>query len=216
MSLARAGHWVIVVDCDLRRPRLHEFFDLENTVGLASVLVEDASLADVVQHVPDEPRLAVVASGRAPPDPSELLSSPRCSEILKMLAAEADYVLLDSPPVLPVTDAIVLAGLVDAVIMVVAANATTRDSADRAIELLEQTDAPLIGTSLTKAGDDPATGPASKYVATGRISACSHPPSCGPTTTGCIGTLELIRTGKRRYTCISAGFTYGLRKGGRF
>lgn len=149
VSLARAGHRVIAVDCDLRQPRLHEFLDVDNAVGLTSVVTGDASLADAVQRVAGEPRLAVLVSGPIPPDPSELLSSPRCGQIISVLAAEVDFVLLDGPPVLPVTDAIVLAGLVDAVIMVVAANATTRDSADRAVELLEQVDAPLAGSVLS-------------------------------------------------------------------
>ncbi|MGH3921949.1 MAG: polysaccharide biosynthesis tyrosine autokinase, partial [Pseudonocardiaceae bacterium] len=150
VSLARAGHRVIAVDCDLRKPRLHEFFGLDNAVGLTSALVGDVSLADAVQPVPGEPRLAVVTSGPLPPDPSALLSSSRCSEILAVLAAEADFVLLDSPPVLPVTDAVILAGLVDAVMMVVAIDATTRDSADRATQLLERVDAPLIGNVLSR------------------------------------------------------------------
>lgn len=150
VSLARTGHRVILVDCDLRKPRLHEFFGLDNAVGFSSVLAEGVSLADAVRPVPDEPGLAVLPSGPLPSHPSELLSSKRCSEVLAVLLAEAEFVLLDGPPVLPVTDAIVLAGLVDGVIMVVDANATTRDSANRAIELLEQVGAPLIGNVLSR------------------------------------------------------------------
>ncbi|MGH8902940.1 MAG: polysaccharide biosynthesis tyrosine autokinase [Egibacteraceae bacterium] len=150
VSLARAGHRVILVDCDLRKPRLHELFGLDNAVGFSSVLVEGACVADAVRPIPGEPGLAVLPSGPLPSDPSELLSSKRCSEALAVLLAEAEFVLLNGPPVLPVTDAIVLAGLVDGVIMVVDANATTRDSTNRAIELLEQADAPLIGNVLSR------------------------------------------------------------------
>lgn len=149
-SLARAGHRVIVVDCDLRRPRLHEFFDLGNDVGLATALATDTALASAVQLVPGEPRLAVVAAGPPPLDPSELLSSQRCRQILETLGAEADFVLVDGPPVLASADAMVLAHLVDAVIMVVAANITTRGSINRATELLERIDAPLIGNVLNR------------------------------------------------------------------
>lgn len=150
VSLARAGHRVVVVDCDLRQPRLHEFFGLDNAVGLTSAVIGDVSLAETVQPVPDEPRLAVVTSGPLPPDPSEVLSSSRYSQVLEVLAAEADFVLLDGPPALPVTDAVILAGLADAVILVVAADATTRNSVDRAVELLERAGAPPIGTVLSR------------------------------------------------------------------
>lgn len=150
--LAQAGHRVILVDCDLRQPRLHQFFGLGNEVGLASALVGSVSLADTVRLIAGEPRLAVMPSGPLPPNPSELLSSGRCGQILALLDAEADFILLDGPPVLPFTDALVLAGLVDAVIMVVTANTTTRHNADRAIELLEQVDAPLIGSVLNRYG----------------------------------------------------------------
>jgi succinoglycan biosynthesis transport protein ExoP len=150
IALARAGQRVIVVDGDLRRPRVHEFFDLPHDVGLTSVLAAEVTLADAVLRVADEPRLAVLPSGPPVPDPSEVLSSQRCVEILAVLAAEADFVLVDGPPVLPFTDAVILARLVDAVIMVVNANATTRDSASRAIELLAQVNAPLIGSVLNR------------------------------------------------------------------
>jgi capsular exopolysaccharide synthesis family protein len=154
VALAKAGQRVVIVDCDLRRPRMHEFFGLHNEIGFTSVLLGDVTLAEAVQPVPGPLPLAVLASGEPPPNPSELLSSPRAAEILQALRAEADFVLTDSPPVLPVTDAIVLAGRVDAIVLVATSGTTSRRDLRRAVELLEQVDAPLVGTILNSVDAD--------------------------------------------------------------
>ena len=148
VALARAGQQVIVVCCDLRKPRLHEFFGLSNAVGFTSVLVGDAGLSSALQKVPGMDRLRVLASGPIPPNPSELLASDRAGELLTVLAQQADVVLIDAPPVLPVTDAAVLANRVDATLLVVTANQTTQKHVARAAEILGQVDAPLVGTVL--------------------------------------------------------------------
>lgn len=148
VALARAGQQVIVVCCDLRKPRLHEFFGLSNTIGFTSVLVGDAGLSTALQRVPGMDRLRVLASGPIPPNPSELLASDRAGELLTVLAQQADVVLIDAPPVLPVTDAAVLANRVDATLLVVTANQTTQKHVARAAEILGQVDAPLVGTVL--------------------------------------------------------------------
>jgi len=148
VALARAGQRVIIVCCDLRRPRIHEFFGLDNETGFTSVLLGKVPLSAALQKVPGQARLSIMASGPLPPNPSELLSSKRTIEVLTSLQAEADIVLIDSPPVLPVTDALVISGRVDATILVCVSGATTRKDAARAIELLDQVDAPVIGTVL--------------------------------------------------------------------
>jgi tyrosine-protein kinase len=143
VALARAGQRVVVVCGDLRRPRLHEFFGLDNSTGLTSVL-----LGVALQPAPNQARLSVLASGPLPPDPSELLSSHRTVEVLTSLQTEADIVLIDAPPVLPVTDALVLSGRVDATLVVCLAGATTRKDVTRTMELLNQVDAPVVGAVL--------------------------------------------------------------------
>jgi len=105
-------------------------------------------VADALSPVKGERNLVVVPSGPVPPNPSELLSAKRTQEVLQMLGEQADFVLVDSPPVLPVSDSLVLSRLVDATILVIAAGATTRRGAHRAYEQLEQIDAPLIGVVL--------------------------------------------------------------------
>lgn len=148
VALARSGSTVAIVCCDLRRPRVHEFFGLSNEVGFTSVLLGKVGLAGAMQEVPDQTRLSLLASGPLPPNPSELLSSKRTVEVLGSLQAEYDIVLIDAPPVLPVTDALVLSGRVDATLLVAVAGATTRKEAARAAELLRQVDAPLVGAVL--------------------------------------------------------------------
>jgi non-specific protein-tyrosine kinase len=155
VALAKAGQRVILVCCDLRRPRLHDFFGLSNDVGFTSLLLGNAPVSKVLQAVPDVPRLRLLASGPLPPNPSELLSSKRTKEVFAALKAECDIVLIDSPPVLPVTDALVLFRQVDATLMVFSAGGTTQSQAAAALAMAKQVDAPLIGTVLNG-----VTGPA--------------------------------------------------------
>jgi receptor protein-tyrosine kinase len=148
VSLASAGRRVVISCADLRRPRVHEFFGLTNDVGLTSVVVGDVPLREAIQPVPDIEGLSVLASGPVPPNPSELLSSARVADVLATLREDFDMILLDSPPVLPVTDAAVLARRADALLLVATSGATTRRELSRAVEVLRQVDAPLVGTVL--------------------------------------------------------------------
>jgi succinoglycan biosynthesis transport protein ExoP len=163
VALARAGQRVILVCADLRRPRLHEFFDLSSATGFTSVLLGKVPLTAALQRVPQQNRLALLASGPLPPNPSELLASRRTLDVLESLRSEADVVLIDSPPVLPVTDALVLSDRVDATLLVCVSGATTRKDAARAVELLSQVDAPLVGTVLNGVTGEAAYGYAYDY-----------------------------------------------------
>lgn len=146
--LARAGFKVVTVGCDLRRPELHDRFDIPNTFGFTSLLLGETTAEDALQPVEGVDRLRVLSSGPTPPNPSELLSLRRTSELITNLAADGTILLLDSPPILAVTDALVLSQKVDAVLLVCAAGVTSRRDAERAVELLDQVDAPLVGTLL--------------------------------------------------------------------
>lgn len=152
LVLARAAERpVVVVDCDLRRPRLHEFFGLDNEIGFTSVLQGEVPLSAALRPFPAEPRLSVLTSGPIPSDPSELLASRRTSEVLASLRADGTLVLLDTPPVLPVTDALVVSRCVDATLLVASSGTATGRQVQRALELLDQVDAPVVGTVLNKA-----------------------------------------------------------------
>ncbi|MDQ4133752.1 MAG: polysaccharide biosynthesis tyrosine autokinase [Actinomycetota bacterium] len=148
VALARAGQRVVVVSCDLRRPRIHEFFGLANDVGFTSVVVGELPLSQALQDVPGENGLRLMGSGPLPPNPSELLASSRADEVLRALQAQHDMVLLDCSPVLPVTDAAVLSSKADGTLLVATVGTTTGKQAARAIELLRQVGAPVMGTVL--------------------------------------------------------------------
>src|SRR5262245_6588385 len=150
VTLSQAGNRVALLDCDLRRPRIHTFFGLSNDVGFTSVLLGTDPLASALQSVDEYSSLTVLASGPPPPDPSELLSSQRTREVIDALRSRCDVLLIDSPPVLPVTDPLVLSGLVDAMVLVVSADHSSKRGLHRAVELLGQIDAPVLGTVLNE------------------------------------------------------------------
>jgi non-specific protein-tyrosine kinase len=153
---AQAGLRVVMVCCDLRRPRLHEFFGLSNQVGFTSVLLGSATLEEALQTIPGIDNLHLLASGQIPPNPSELLSGARTGEVLATLAENADLVLIDSPPVLVVTDAVVLASRVDAIVVVGSVGTSTRSQVTRALQMLNQIDAPVSGIVLNRASPSEA------------------------------------------------------------
>lgn len=144
---ARAGQRVALLDCDLRRPRVHEFFGLANDQGFTSVLM-GASPADVVQKVDGEPNLVVIPSGPIPPDPSEVLANDKTEKLIESLADHFDVVIVDSPPVLVVSDPLILSSHADGVVLVASADSTNREQAERAAAQLAQVDAPVLGTVL--------------------------------------------------------------------
>jgi polysaccharide biosynthesis transport protein len=162
-ALAQAGQRVVLSCCDLRRPRIHQFFGLDNTVGLTSVLLGELPISAALQPVPGVENLWVLASGPLPPNPSELLSSGRTAEVIASLQGHADVVLIDSPPVLPVTDAVVLSTRVDAVLLVATVGATTGKALRRALEMLNQVGAPVIGTVLNGATGEGSYGYGYQY-----------------------------------------------------
>ncbi|MGH9126798.1 MAG: polysaccharide biosynthesis tyrosine autokinase, partial [Acidimicrobiales bacterium] len=158
VALAQVGQRVVLVDCDLRRPRIHQFFGLDNEVGFTSVVLGHVPADAALQDAPDIPGLQILPSGPLPPNPAEMLASSRCGEVLTALQAEADILLIDSPPVLPVTDAAVISGMADVTLLVVTAGFTTRRQAAKAVETLGQVEAPLLGTILNRAGARDAYG----------------------------------------------------------
>ncbi|GMU79192.1 MAG: hypothetical protein AMXMBFR46_19850 [Acidimicrobiia bacterium] len=149
VAFARAGQRVIVLCCDLRRPRVHEFFGLTNRVGFTSVLLGDSPVGAAVQSASKDLPIGLMASGPLPPNPAELLASKRAVDVVEELDRRCDLLLIDSPPVLPVTDALVISGLVDGVLLVANAGSSTKRGLKRATELLHQVEAPMIGTILT-------------------------------------------------------------------
>ena len=161
VTLARAGRRVVLVDLDLRRPRLERFFGLDNSVGVTSVLVGDTPLSETLHQVEvaeGVPPLQVLGSGPVPSNPSEVLGAGQISELLASLQAFADLVIIDAPPLLPVTDALVLSNRVDGVLLIVAADTTRRRHLGRAVDLLHRAEAPVLGAVLNNASRDHRRG----------------------------------------------------------
>jgi polysaccharide biosynthesis transport protein len=154
---ARAGQRVVVVDCDLRLPRVHEYFGLSNEVGFTSVVHGDP-LSSVLQRVPGVERLYVLPSGPIPPNPSELLASERCHEVLASLQADDTLVIVDTPPVLTVTDAAALAPSAGGILVVAAARTTRRKQIRQALDAFRQISAPILGLVLYSADSAETAG----------------------------------------------------------
>ncbi len=145
VTFAQVGERVVVVSCDLRRPRLSSFFGIDEQVGLTSVLLGKISPEQALVPVRSQQNLWVLPSGPVPPNPAELLSLESAGELFAALRAEFDLVLIDSPPVLPVTDAVVLTRHVDATLIAVAAGRTRLSDLRRAADRLDQAGAYVAG-----------------------------------------------------------------------
>lgn len=145
--LAFSGARTLVVDADLRKPRVHASFNLPNKKGLTNLIVGEEDPSDHCQRTNIE-RVDVLPSGPIPPNPSELLGRPRMREILRRLRERYDQIIIDTPPIGAVTDAAVLATMVDGVVLVVHAGKTRRQIVGRGLEQLRYISAPIVGVIL--------------------------------------------------------------------
>lgn len=148
LSLAEVGNRVVLVDADLRRPRISEYLGIVGSVGVSSVLSHDATVDEVVQSTAYN-NLWALAAGPAPPNPSELLGSAAAQSLLHDLKRAFDFVVVDSPPILPVTDAATLATQCDGTILVTRYGYTRRDEVTRSAVNLETVGAPLLGVVMS-------------------------------------------------------------------
>ena len=155
LSLAQAGVRVILVEGDLRRPRVAEYMGLEGAVGLTSVLLGRVPIEDALQPWGDG-TLQVLPSGPLPPNPSELLGGTGMEELLRQLEGLADIILVDAPPLLPVTDAAVLGAMTSGVLMLVRSNRTNREQVKRATSTANAVGATVPGVILNAV---PTSGP---------------------------------------------------------
>lgn len=149
VTMAEAEQRVLLVDCDLRQPSLHALFGLPNERGLTSAILDpDGALPTQATSVPG---LSLLTSGPLPPRPADLLGSRRMEALIARLRGEADIVLFDTPPVVAVSDAVVLATRVDGVLLVLQAGRTRRDRARDARQKLEKVKANIVGVVLNNA-----------------------------------------------------------------
>lgn len=148
IALDSAGSRVLIIDADLRRPKLAEYMGLEGAVGLTDLLIGRAELLDVIQPW-GKGNLYLLPAGKIPPNPSELLGSRVMAELITRLESEFDYVLFDAPPLLPVTDAAILAKSAGGAIIVVAAGRTHKNQLSGAVTVLKNVDARISGFVMT-------------------------------------------------------------------
>ncbi|MHB1294926.1 MAG: CpsD/CapB family tyrosine-protein kinase [Anaerolineae bacterium] len=154
VTMAQMDQRVIAVDADMRRPSLHRLFGLPNDAGLTTMMVDDQALENPPLLETSVKSLRLLPSGPLPPRPSDLLGSRRMLKVIERLLADADVLLFDAPPVMAVTDAVVLSTRVNGVLLVVSAGETKRDSAERAVERLKKVNAHLLGAVLNNVTSD--------------------------------------------------------------
>jgi len=143
-TLAQAGKKVVLVSCDFRRPTTEHFFKVNNLIGLSDVLMGTHSMKAALQRPGDE-QLLIMTSGKMPPNPSELLGSEKMKDLIESLEEWADWVLVDTPPLLAVADPAAVARWTDAVLVVSQAGRSTREAAKKAVEMLNKVGARVAG-----------------------------------------------------------------------
>lgn len=149
VALAQAGHRVLLIDADMRKPRVHEVFAHSLTPGLSNLLVGDAAASEAI-HASSTPGLWLMPAGTHPPNPAELLGSKRFKDFTAFLQQHFDWVIVDTPPVMAVTDASIVANLAHGVLFVVGSEMTSRRVAQRAVEQLELGQARFLGAVLNR------------------------------------------------------------------
>jgi capsular exopolysaccharide synthesis family protein len=149
MALAQAGQRVLLIDADMRLPRVHQVYDQPAEPGLSNLIVGGVKASEVVRKGGVD-HLWILSAGRVPPNPAELLSSTRFRGFLDTVSSHFDWILIDSPPVLAVTDAMVVANIATGVVLVVGAEQTSRGSAQTALEQLRSAHARVLGAVLNR------------------------------------------------------------------
>ena len=147
VAMAQSGGKVIVLDCDMRRPKIHKIFQLSREKGMSNILVGDCNVKDALAHTAT-PNLDTIPCGPIPPNPSELLGSARMIKLLDILRKHYSRIIIDSPPVTAVTDATVLAKSVDGVVLVVRAGETPRQVVQTGLNQLQAVNAGILGAVL--------------------------------------------------------------------
>lgn len=153
VAIARTGDQAVILDCDLRKPVQHLIFG-KKAEGLSNVLSGRGTISSYFQYT-DIPNLRLIASGPVPTNPSELLRSRKMSEILSFLRNQADYLIIDTPPVLPVTDACILGSHVDGIVLVLGAGMVKPEAAKRAKETIAAAHGNILGIMVNRViGED--------------------------------------------------------------
>jgi capsular exopolysaccharide synthesis family protein len=163
IAFAQLRRKTLLIDADLRKPVQHNVFGHSRGPGLSEYLIGEVEDINSIIHATKVENLFIVTAGGLPPNPSELLGSNRMSELVNQLENEWDMVLLDSPPIVAVTDASMISGEIDAIALVVKAGSTERSAVDRALDTMRNVSAPLIGAILNGASQESLGGKYAYY-----------------------------------------------------
>ncbi len=147
VAMAQAGNRMLIVDCDMRRPKLHRMFNVPRDRGLSNILVGNCTIDEAIIHS-TVPGIDLIVSGPVPPNPSEMLGSQHMIHFLEEIRARYDRIIVDSPPVTAVTDAVILSRLVDGVLLVIRAGESHREIGKNALGLLQGASARILGAIL--------------------------------------------------------------------
>lgn len=146
ITLSQSGARVLLIDCDLRKPSIHKKFRVVNDLGLTDILVDKCSLKDVIKKIDEY--LFMITAGTIPPNPSEIVGSNSMEDLIKELSLSFDYIVMDTPPVIPVTDPLLLAAKSDATIIVVRARKTKEKIIRQTYDELIKVNSNIIGSIL--------------------------------------------------------------------
>ena len=151
MVMAQGGNKTLLIDCDQRKPQVHKVFGFSNENGLSNILVNENEIdINTGIHETDQPNLYVLSSGTRPPNPAELLGSTKMKNFIEELKKTYDFIILDTPPIIMVTDAQLISQYTDGCLLVIASGEAERDLAIKAKGLLEKVNAKILGTVLNK------------------------------------------------------------------
>ncbi|WP_036711157.1 CpsD/CapB family tyrosine-protein kinase [Paenibacillus pinihumi] len=147
IAYAQEGKRVLLIDADMRKPSIHHVFALTNRVGLSSILSNQFNVQDVISDTPVD-NLSIISAGPIPPNPSEMLGSQKLKVLLAEMREQYDMILFDTPPIMAVTDSLILSALCDGVVLVVQAGKVKKDLVKKTRASLQHVNAPLLGTVL--------------------------------------------------------------------
>lgn len=156
-SLVDADYKVLIIDADMRRPKIHKRFGFNNNNGLSNVISNQTTFEDALIH-DNQTNLDILTSGTIPPNPSELLNSKNFMDFLNYIKDIYDYIIVDTPPILPVTDALVIGKLVDKTILVINSKLTSKDIAVEAKDRLDNLNIPIFGVVLNQVNKSKSNG----------------------------------------------------------
>ena len=148
-TLADSGQKVVILDCDLRKPRIHKFFGISNQSGVTDILLKGDDYNNYT-HESYHKNISIIPSGKIPTNPSERLNSAAMKRFIDKLKEDFDYIFIDTPPVVPVTDAVIMSTYIDKVVLVCASGTLDIEMAKKAKESLEKVGASFLGVVLNK------------------------------------------------------------------